>query len=293
VPGGSTENPVPLNGRVWEYVSSDFAGLSFRFRVRTNHGRLGRHLQALLKSLRSIEPAEHWYSLICHLSSEVDLYLDDELIAQPGSLGEAIEWLIWDINRASAASDDFDLLFHAGGVAIGDGGVLLPAPSGSGKSTLVTSLVESGAGYLSDEVVALKGDRLLPYPKPVTLKSGSFDVLRHLRPVVHKSLTAEEWYVRPHDIRPGAVASPCALVAAVMPLYASGAETTLTPLSNTDAFLSLLINSVNLDRHGREGAALLGRIADEVPCFELRYSDLSSACRSVREMASLTAQRAG
>jgi hypothetical protein len=103
---------------------------------------------------------------------------------------------------------------------------------------------------------------------------------------------ADEWYVRPHDIRPDAIGSPRSLIAVVVPNYIVGAATTLTPLSHTDAFLALVINSVNLDHHGSEGAAVLGRIAEQTPCFELRYSDALSACRSVMEVASLTTQRA-
>ncbi|HEY1828969.1 MAG TPA: hypothetical protein VGG38_01870 [Acidimicrobiales bacterium] len=242
--------------------------------------------------MQSPEPAEHWYSLVCDSSSVIELYLDDELIARPNSLGASIEWLLWDINRASAASDNSDLLFHAGGVGTLAGGVLLPAPSGSGKSTLVASLVESGFEYLSDELVALRGDLLLPYPKPVTLKSGSFDALSHLRPVVEESLMADEWYVRPQDIRPDAIGSPRGLMAVVAPNYTVGASTSLTPLSHTDAFLALVINSVNLEHHGSKGTAVLGRIAEQIPCFELRYSDTFSACRSIMEVASLTTQRA-
>jgi hypothetical protein len=141
-------------------------------------------------------------------------------------------------------------------------------------------------------LIALRGDLLLPYPKPLTLKSGSFEALLHLRPVLDESLMADEWYVRPQDIRPDAVDSPRHLMAVVVPIYTVGVSTTLTPLSHTDAFLALVINSVNLDHHGSEGAAVLGRIAEQIPCFELRYSDTLSACKSFMEVASLTTQRA-
>ena len=63
----------------------------------------------------------------------------------------------------------------------------MPAASGSGKSTLTAGLARAGLGYLSDELVALELDgavpgRLLPYPKPITVKPGSFAVLADMDP---------------------------------------------------------------------------------------------------------------
>ena len=70
-----------------------------------------------------------------------------------------------------------DLLhLHAGAVACGDDGVVLLGSSGSGKSTLTAYLVRSGWTYLTDEMLALEPDplRLRPYPRPLTLKKGSW-----------------------------------------------------------------------------------------------------------------------
>ena len=60
-----------------------------------------------------------------------------------------------------------------------------------------------------------------------------------------------------------------------------GAETALTPLSETEAFLSLALNAVNLLPHGAAGTAALGRLAAGAACFALTMSDLDEACRLV------------
>jgi len=46
-------------------------------------------------------------------------------------------------------------LFHAGSVARGGRGLLLPAPSGSGKTTLVAALIQAGFGFLAEDVAVL------------------------------------------------------------------------------------------------------------------------------------------
>ena len=53
-----------------------------------------------------------------------------------------------------------------------------PGASGSGKSTLTAGLARAGLGYLTDELAALDlaSGQLLPYPKPITVKPGSFAV---------------------------------------------------------------------------------------------------------------------
>ncbi len=103
--------------------------------------------------------------------------------------GDAAGWLMWDVNRLAAELSGEHLLFHSGGLEADGIGILVPAASGSGKSTLTAGLARAGLGYLSDELVALELDgavpgRLLPYPKPITVKPGSFAVLapEHGRP---------------------------------------------------------------------------------------------------------------
>ena len=88
------------------------------------------------------------------------------------------------MNRAAADAGADNLLFHSGAVEADGTGVLLPGASGSGKSTLTAGLVRAGLGYLTDELAALHmtSGKLVPYPKPITVKPGSFAALADIGP---------------------------------------------------------------------------------------------------------------
>jgi hypothetical protein len=282
-------SPSQLDDDLWRYRSNRFQGLSFGFAIRCDDDELGQHIESLLSSLRGDGTEDvHWYSLINARDGSYDLYRDDQRIAVLTTAARAIEWLIWDINRSTADASNQHLLFHAGGVEADEGAVLLPAPSGGGKSTLVTGLVQRGLGYLSDELMALsaKGSLVYPYPKPITLKPGSFEILAELAPapVATDRFAGEEWYVRPDDLRVNAVGEPCGVALVIVPRYVPAEVTRLAPLSSTEAFLALTINSVNLDQHGEQGAQTLADLIGRCSAYELITSDNTAACDLILEM---------
>jgi hypothetical protein len=179
-------------------------------------------------------------------------------------------------------------------VQMGPTGVLLPAPSGAGKSTTVAGLVHAGFEYLSDELVALdvSAQRLLhPFPKPLTLKPGSFDVVRAMDPGLDPAGHPEssgyvgyEWNIPPDRIRKGSVGSLCLPAVVVVPQFVAGARTALTPLAADDAFLALALNTVNLDTLGGRGAVLVHDLVERCDCYTLEIGDLSTACRLMLEL---------
>ena len=67
----------------------------------------------------------------------------------------------------------------------------------------------------------------------------------------------------------------------MVPRYAAGVPTRLTPLSDTEAFLSLALHAVNLLPHGVAGSAALGRLVAQSDCYALTMSDLDEACALV------------
>jgi hypothetical protein len=270
----------------WSYCTGAFAGLSFRFGVRTDDSDLGRYVEHLLESLRADTSVAHWYSLRSSGDGGVDLYLDDALCAQLPEPSQAVDRLLWDINRASADASDEHLLFHAGGVQFTDQAILLPAASGRGKSTLVAGLVHAGLGYLSDELLALSLDdtRVLAYPKPVALKAGSFGPVRDLGlepPAGTDRFSGDEWYVRPADLGAQSAGGPCVPALVIVPRYVPGAVTSSRRLSSTETFLALALNSVNLDHHGEQGAHVVADLVERCDAFELEMSDLTAACKLV------------
>jgi hypothetical protein len=280
-----------------EYRTGLLEALSFRFVIRCSDPSLGRYVESLLSSL-SVEPSTaetgaHLYAMTCLQSGDVDLFRDETPIARVPDATSAVGWLLWDLNQEAVRSTSDRLLFHAGGVQSGDCGVLLPAQSGSGKSTLVTALVQAGCGYLSDELVALSlsTGQLLPYPKPVTLKTGSFPFFEALRPAGAPGSDGQEpgeWLVRPEDIRSGSVGQACNPTLVVTPHYVAGAPTRLRQLPPDEAFLALALNTVNLEKLGATGAQLLGNLVEVCTSYELVMSDPDEATGLVLDLLGRT-----
>jgi len=66
------------------------------------------------------------------------------------------------------------LMFHAGAVSHPSTGrsLVYVAAGGTGKTTL-TRMLGTRYSYLTDETVGLAGDRVLPYPKPLSIRDGA------------------------------------------------------------------------------------------------------------------------
>jgi hypothetical protein len=280
--------------------SANLSALSYRFSVRSDDERVGRLVDAALTGLR--DPFEtaavtHRYSLTTAdaPAGTVDVTRDGERLACGQQPGDAVGWVVWDVNRAAAEAGGDHLLFHAGAIEAGDIGVLLPGASGSGKSTLVAGLVRAGLGYLTDELAALDlaRGRLLPYAKPITVKAGSFAVLADMDPDRDGKPGAglgwgEEWQVPVGADTGRRVGRACAPGLVIVPRYVAGAATRLTALSDTEAFFSLALHAVNLLRHGAAGNQAVGRLATQCSCFALTMSDLDEACALVLDLVEET-----
>lgn len=271
--------------------------LSYSFAVRSDVVLIGQQIDDALADLRDLSGnpvATHTYWVTSAGSDgSVDVGRDGEVLARRQQPGAALGWVMWDVNRRAAEAASGHMLLHSGAMEAAGAGILLPGASGSGKSTLVAGLVGAGLGYLTDELAAvdMRSGLLLPYPKPITVKRGSFGVLSHFGPDARSpsdsvSYSGEEWQVavggRTPGVRIGAACTPALVIA---PRYAPGAETTLEPLSETQAFFMLAVNAVNLVAHGAAGTDVLGRLARECRCFTLTYSDLEDACGLVVDMA--------
>jgi hypothetical protein len=290
----------------WAHCTPNLKAISYRFAVCCDDASLGAYIDTLLASLRDpydgadgaggvdgVDDADgvaapHRYTLTASSGRDgfVDVGRDGQLVEPGLAPGDAVGWLVWDINRLAAELSGQHLLFHAGGVEADGTGVLVPAASGSGKSTLTAGLARAGLGYLSDELVALElagavPGRLLPYPKPITVKPGSFAVLTSMDPGPLGDGWfggGGEWLVPVGESAGLRVGDPCTPGFVIVPRYDPTAETALTRLSETEAFFMLALHAVNLLPHGASGTEALGRLAAECECYALTLSDLDEAC---------------
>lgn len=203
----------------------------------------------------------------------------------PGDQG--LPLLEWGLNWCVYGLCNQFLIFHAAVLERNGRALVLPAPSGSGKSTLCAALLFSGWRLLSDELTLVAPDdgRVVPHPRPVSLKNASIDVIRKFAPQVRFASRVEETVkgVVAHFPAPEAAvlranerAEPGWLV---LPRYVAGAPACLRPMERAQAFVAMVENAFNYDVFGAEGFELLASLVGRSTCFSFEYGDIGEAVR--------------
>lgn len=209
---------------------------------------------------------------------------DGEVVSESSTASELLAALWWSVNQAVGKVYG-KLVLHAGAVADPGTGaaVLLVAPMEAGKSTLTTGLVRRGFSYLTDEAAIVDPETLavVPYPKPLTLDRGSWEVFPDLRPDLPEALAPlahNQWYLAPERIRPGCVGAvaPVRLVLFVSwSRDAPAAE--LEAVRAPDVVFTLAQEAFNFADLGKQAFEITTRLAREAPAYRLRYSDMDAA----------------
>lgn len=158
-----------MNDRIFEYpFRATFESFGLAVEVRTDDPELFRQLPVALVEWRpgnGTRPTARF-----DLRSDGSLFFDgDEL---DGVHGVPPLGALSDKMRHHLALNAPDHVFvHAGVVATGGVGIVVPGASFSGKSTLVAALLRAGATYYSDEYAVVDGEGLIhPYPRPLSLR---------------------------------------------------------------------------------------------------------------------------
>jgi len=191
----------------------------------------------------------------------------------------------WGLNWCVAAHAHQYLMIHAAVVERGGRAVILPALSGAGKSTLCAGLVLHGWRLLSDELALIRTDdgRLVPLPRPVSLKNESIQLIRDFTP---SACVGKSWggtvkgtvaHLRPPTEsvqRAGELAEPAWVV---FPQFEPGSPTRSRRCPKGTAFMELARHAVNYSILGQQGFETASRLIDQCDCYEFRYSDLREA----------------
>ncbi len=274
----------------WETAACDINVLDFRARVIAP--------PALLRELRASFPEPPaWSTPAAPLATTTfQLQIDTphpgwyELAREglplwaSGQRDEVLPYLDWAINTAAVERlGQRYLLLHAGAVARGGQGLVLPAASGSGKTTLTAALLKVGFRYLSDEVAAVEpaSRRLVPFAKSLRVKQGGRRVLTPRYPdltssVPRRRLNGESvWYLLPPANAWPSEPMPVRYV--VLPEYMPRARTTLVPLSRSAALARLLPQSFSVCTLGAGGSDALVEMLRTADCYALAAGDLDQA----------------
>ena len=165
---------------------------------------------------------------------------------------------------------------HAAGFSLGGKAILIPGTSGAGKSTLAITLLRSGFGYMSDDMVFLRrheGElQVLDFPKDVDVSDQTIDFFSELD-FLRRSPKADGWpkrQVRADEVyrvelvceaRPGAI---------VFPQISTNGRSALRSISADEALLELVSNVLLTEGHSCQSHLnILTELARQTPCHRL------------------------
>jgi hypothetical protein len=195
-------------------------------------------------------------------------YFVDGTVEREGestSLDGVLEKLEGDIQIYVAEFATPYLFVHAGVVEWQGRGIILPGSSFAGKSTLVTSLVNAGATYYSDEYAVLDGDgRLLPYLRRVSLREGPHG------PAGRLDLS---------DRAPGGdtILNPLPVGLVALLQYQADAGWAVETLTGVQGIMAMCEHTVPIQRRPAETLRILSKVADLTRVVQGTRGDVDDA----------------
>jgi hypothetical protein len=195
------------------------------------------------------------------------LYCGEARIARSLDLESVLDTLESHARLLVAARSRRGVFLHAGAVAWRGRAIVLPGASRSGKTTLVAELVKAGAAYLSDEFAVIRGGRVVPYPKPLSVRDPHEGGRQ--RPVGLSALGGRQ------QRRP----IPVGLV--VLTEFERGAAGRARSLPRGRALLSLLSHAVAARIAPQEVLAALESVVRSAPVVRVKRGDARAAARQI------------
>ncbi len=162
------------------------------------------------------------------------------------------------------------LFVHAGAVAIGGLGLVLPGRTHAGKSTLVRSLVEAGAVYYSDEYAVFDDEgRMHPYARPLGIRDPD-GVVEKVPVDVIGGVTGED---------PTRVALVASLV------YSPDSSWDVASLPAGSSILRLFGNTVLARAQSARALSIFAKVAENASAIAGSRGDASAAAAALMEYA--------
>ena len=216
---------------------------------------------------------------------EWQLWRDDILLQQTEAVTFLFEPLMQAILEQLITLASEHLLLHAGGVALGEQGVVLCGVSGSGKSTLTAHLLQNGFDYLSDEAVAipLHLDTMAGFARSLVLKAGSDFMWRSQRASNGVlPLPGGLAWMTPEYLG-GKLCQQATPQLLLFPQFKMGSDLSITPLSAAESAFVLFQNLANARNLPEQGFRLTAELARRMPAFWVTYGDETAVIGWLRE----------
>lgn len=216
---------------------------------------------------------------------QAQFYSDGFAPFNPLPIQHAPALIEWGMNWCVSSQINTHLIIHAAVIEKSGFAAIMPAPPGSGKSTLTASLIQEGWRLLSDELTLIRIDNglLSPFPRPVSLKNQSIDVIKQRYPnVVFGVLSTDTMkgtvaHIRPPQLSVELQGVECPVGWIVFPKYEEGANTDLSAKPKAQSLMDVADNSFNYSRLGAVGFETLKKVIDGADCYQFRYSRLDEA----------------
>jgi HprK-related kinase A len=218
---------------------------------------------------------------------QAKVYVDETPPFEPLPIDMAVPMLEWSINWCAATQVNQYLMIHAAVLERHGHALVLPGVTGAGKSTLCAALAHRGWRLLSDEFALIQpaDGQIAPWPRPISLKNLSVDVIRrwapdaYMSPPVQNTTKGTVVHVRPpaESVRRARDRATPAWI--VFPTYEQSTANRLTPLPKALAFFRLAGCSFNYETLGIQGFQTLSRMIERCDAFEFAYSSLEDALR--------------
>ncbi|RJG07060.1 HprK-related kinase A [Noviherbaspirillum cavernae] len=216
---------------------------------------------------------------------QVLFLFDGDSTFKPLPLDQAFPMLEWGLNWCVSSHAHSYLMIHAAVIEKDGFAAMLPAPPGSGKSTLCAALVNRGWRLLSDELalVRLRDRKIMPLPRPISLKNASIDLLKRYEPrailsrEVADTMKGTVAHMKPpaDSVARAMEAVPLAWV--IFPKYQNGAATRLDMLPQSRALMRVADNAFNYSTLGADGFEALAGLLENAQCHDFSYSQLDEA----------------
>ncbi|HYX63000.1 MAG TPA: HprK-related kinase A [Burkholderiales bacterium] len=220
-----------------------------------------------------------------YVRPQAQVWVDGASLIEPLAREHAYPGLESSLNLGVATLDVAPLLLHAAVLERDGRALVMPAPSGSGKSTLCAALAWRGWRLLSDEmaVFSFESGRLLPNPRPISLKNEALRTISDFEPRARFSRLyrgtnkGDVAYMAPPPNALAGLHEEAGPGQVIAPVYRSGSPTVLRRVEKAAAFRWLVDNSVNYASLLRTGYDLLTGFIEACDLYSLTYSSLNEA----------------
>ncbi len=263
----------------------------FRVRIRTDLADIASGLALLYRDFPTLDEDDAIVDVdvvvrrVGIFRRHVSIWVDGEPVYVRVPERLATPMLEWTLNVTVFQRPHQYLMLHAAVLERDGHALLLCGRAGSGKSTLCAALAHRGWRLLSDEVAVIRpGDgRVVPVPRPISLKGASIDIIRDfapeatLGPTWERTIKGTVSHVLPPREsvdRSAESASPAWLV---FPRHDPDTAGVFAPLAKSRALMAAADNAFNYSVLGARGFAALADAVDRCRCAELRFADLDQA----------------